>query len=74
MARKQATAAEAQALKTVYQKLSDLLDALRDARAQIHHEALQELINTQIDRQLEAEEQLRTAFVDYTGQPVQEGY
>lgn len=74
MARKQATAAEAEALRTVYQRLSDLLDVLRDAHAKIHNEDLQKLIDEQVDRQLENEEQIRTAIVEYTGQPVQEGY
>lgn len=74
MARKQATAAEAQAVKQVHQKVTELLDALRDARAAIHHETLSALINRQIDRQLEAEEQLRDAYVESVGQPIQDPY
>jgi hypothetical protein len=72
--RKQATPAEAEALIAVYAKLTDLLNALRDARSAIHHEALLAVVNEQIDRQLEADTQLRNAIVDYTGKPVVDPY
>jgi hypothetical protein len=71
---KQATAAEAAALSLVYQKLADLVSALRDARMQVHHPALVTLIDEQIDRQLEADTRLRRAIVEHTGQPVQDPY
>jgi hypothetical protein len=67
-------AAEAAALQAVYGRLSDLLSALRDARARIHHPDLLAVINAEIDRQLEADAALRRAIVDATGQPVQDPY
>jgi hypothetical protein len=71
---RQATAAEAAALAAVYEKLAALLDALRDARGTVHHEALLALINEQIDRQLEADDTLRSAIVEFTGKPVIDPY
>jgi hypothetical protein len=71
--RKQA-AAEVAALAAVYGHLPDLLNALRDARTKIHQEALLAVVDAQIERQLQTEEQLRRAFVDCTGRPVQDPY
>ena len=70
----QATAAEVAALAAVYGRLSDLLNALRDARTKIHQEALLAVVDAQIERQLQTEDQLRRAFVDYAGRPVQDPY
>ena len=71
---KQATAAEAAVLTTVYEKLTDLLIALRDARIKVHHPELQALINEQIDRQLQADDQIRAAILEHTGKPVIDPY
>ncbi|MGH2353047.1 MAG: hypothetical protein ACRDI2_17100 [Chloroflexota bacterium] len=71
---KPATAAEAAAMNAVYEKLADLLTAMRDARARVRHPELLAIVNEQIDRQLEADAQLREAIVEYTGQPVQDPY
>ena len=71
---KQATAAEAAALNAVYEKLTDLLNALRDARIKVHHAELQALLNEQIDRQLQADDQIRTAILEHTGKPVIDPY
>jgi hypothetical protein len=67
---KQATPAEAAALQGVYAKLSDLLTTLRLARGHIHHPELLAMINGEIDRLLAADDALRQAIVDFTGQPV----
>jgi hypothetical protein len=61
-------------MEAVYARLADLLNALRDARATVHHPALLAVINEQIDRQLEADTQLRNAIVEHTGKPVQDPY
>ena len=71
---RQATAAEAAALTAVYEKLAELQNALRDARMKVQHEALQAIIDEQIDRQLEADAQLRAAILDHTGKPVADPY
>lgn len=71
---RQATAAEAAALTVVYEKLTELLNTLRDARMKIQHEALQAIVDEQIDRQLEADAQLRSAILDHTGKPVADPY
>ena len=73
-ASRQATEGEAAALAAVYEKLAELLDALRDARAQVRHEALLAVINDEIDRLLAADDQLRKAIVEYTGKPVGDPY
>jgi len=69
-----ATAAEAAALQRVYERLTDLLGALRAARGEIHNSALLAVVNAEIDRQLEADAALRRAVVDFTGKPVQDPY
>ena len=71
---KQATAAEAAALNTVYEKLIELQTALRDARSKVRHPELLAVVNQQIDHQLAADDQLRKAIVDYTGKPVIDPY
>jgi hypothetical protein len=73
-ARKHATAAETAALQDVYAKLTDLLNALRDAQLQIHDSALSGLIDDQIERQLEVDRLLRDTILEYTGKPLEEGY
>jgi hypothetical protein len=74
MPSKQATAAEAAAITGVYEKLAELLNALKDARMKVHHPALQALINDQIDQQLRADDQLRAAILEHTGKPVVDPY
>jgi hypothetical protein len=69
-----ATAAEVAALQSVYARLSDLLTALREARARVSHEHLLAVINTEIDRQLAADDALRRAMETATGRPVQDPY
>jgi hypothetical protein len=71
---KPATAAEAAVLNAVYEKLADLLNALRDARSRVHHAELRAVIDAQIDRQLQSDDQLRAAIVEYTGKPVVDPY
>ena len=71
---KQASTAEAAAINAVYEKLTDLLNALRDARIRIHHPELLAVVNDQIDRQLQADDQLRKAIVEWTGKPVVDPY
>ncbi len=71
---KQATAAEAAVINGVYEKLADLLNALKDARIKVHHSDLQALIDEQIDRQLQADDQLRAAILEHTGKPVVDPY
>ncbi len=71
---KLATAAEAAVLNGVYEKLADLLNALRDARMKVHHPELQAVLDEQIDRQLQADDQLRAAILEYTGKPVIDPY
>ena len=71
---KQATAAEAAVINEVYEKLADLLNALRDARIKVHHPELLAVINEQIDRQLQADDQLRAAILEHTGKPVIDPY
>ena len=69
-----ATATEAQALNAVYAKLSELLNALRDARVRVRHEELSALLNEEVDRLLEVDTRLREAILDYTGKPVEDPY
>jgi hypothetical protein len=69
-----ATAAEVAALQDVYARLSDLLTALREARARVSHEDLLTVITTEIDRQLAADDALRRAMEVATGHPVQDPY
>ncbi len=71
---KLATATEAAVLNGVYEKLADLLNALRDARMKVHHPELQAVLDEQIDRQLQADDQLRAAILEYTGKPVIDPY
>lgn len=71
---KQATAAEAAVLNGVYDKLADLLNALRDARMRINHAELRAVIDEQIDLQLQADDRLRAAIVEHTGKPVVDPY
>jgi hypothetical protein len=71
---KQATAAEAAVVGGVYEKLTDLLNALKDARGKVHHPELRALIDDQIDRQLQADDQLRAAILEFTGKPVVDPY
>ena len=71
---RQATAAEAAALRAVYEKLTELLNTLRDTRSKIQHQALRSILDEQIDRQLEADAQLRGAILDHTGKPVADPY
>jgi hypothetical protein len=71
---KLATAAEAAVLNGVYGKLADLLNGLRDARIKVHHPDLQAVLDEQIDRQLQADDQLRAAILEYTGKPVIDPY
>ena len=69
-----ATAAEVAALQNVYARLSDLLTALREARARVSHDDLLAVITTEIDRQLAADDALRRAMEAATGRPVQDPY
>jgi hypothetical protein len=69
-----ATAAEVAALQQVYARLSDLLTALREARAGIRNEDLLAAVNAEIDRQLAADDALRRALEAATGRPVQDPY
>jgi hypothetical protein len=69
-----ATAAEAEALTTVYARLTDLITALRQARGRIRHPQLQALVDAEIDRQLEADGALRQALLDATGKPPVDPY
>jgi len=71
---KQATTAEAAVINGVYERLADLLNALRDARIKLHHPELLALVNEQIDRQLQADDRLREAILEYTGKPVIDPY
>ena len=71
---KQATAADAAVLNGVYEKLADLLNALKDARSKVHHPELQALLDAQIDHQLRADDQFRAAILEYTGKPVVDPY
>lgn len=71
---RQASAAEAEAMRAVYAQLVALLDALREARSKLHHPQLLAVVNEQIDRQLEADNALRRAIVEYTGRPVEDPY
>ncbi len=71
---RQATAAEAEAMRAVYAQLAALLDALREARSKVHHPQLLAVVNEQIDRQLAADDALRRAIVEYTGRPVEDPY
>ncbi len=69
-----AKAAEVAAQQDVYARLSDLLTALREARARVSHEDLLAVITTEIDRQLAADDALRRAMEVATGRPVQDPY
>ena len=69
-----ATAAEVAALQNVYARLSDLLTALREARARVSQDDLLAVINAEIDRQLAADDALRRAMEAATGRPVQDPY
>ena len=71
---KPARPVEAAAVNAVYEKLSDLLNALREAQSKIHHQQLHDVIDHVIDRFLAIEEELRTAIVEHTGRPVQDPY
>jgi hypothetical protein len=71
---KQATAAEAAVLNAVYERLADLLNALRDARSKVQRPELLAVIDEQIDRQLQADDRLRAAIAEYTGKPVVDPY
>jgi|GEM_PF-7132080 len=71
---RQASAAEAEVMRAVYAQLVTLLDTLREARSKLHHPQLLAVVNEQIDRQLEADDALRRAIVEYTGRPVEDPY
>lgn len=71
---KHATAGEAAAVTAVYEKVSDLLNTLRDARMRVHHQALLAIIDQQIDVQLGAEDAIRKALAEYADKTVVDPY
>ena len=60
---RQATPAEAALSRAVYEKLTELLNTLRDARMKSSARR-PDIVDEQIDRQLEADAQLRSAILN----------